>query len=129
MEAGDAAEWLLHAESDLTYAEAVRRSERELRELIETIPAMAFVSGQWIEFSGMSAEQNTGENWAATLHPDDREEHIAKWRAAHGSGQPFENEARHRDAQGNYRWLLVRAVPSRDDKGAIVKWYGALTDI
>jgi PAS domain S-box-containing protein len=119
--------------------EAVRRSERELRELIETIPAMAFVIGrdgssefvsrQWIEFSGMSAEQNTGENWAVTLHPDDREEHIAKWRTAHASGQPFENEARHRDAQGNYRWLLVRAVPSRDDKGAIVKWYGALTDI
>ena len=119
--------------------EAVRRSERELRELTETIPAMAFaigrdgssefVSRQWIEFSGMSAEKTTGEGWAATLHPDDREEHIAKWRAAHASGQPFENEARHRDAQGNYRWLLVRAVPSRDDKGAIVKWYGALTDI
>jgi PAS domain S-box-containing protein len=43
--------------------EAVRRSERELRELIETIPAMAFVIGrdgssefvsrQWIEFSGV----------------------------------------------------------------------------
>jgi PAS domain S-box-containing protein len=126
--------------SDRKRAEqAVRRSERELRELIETIPAMAFVVGregssefvsrQWIEFSGMSAEQNTGENWAATLHPDDREEHLAKWRAAYASGQPFENEARHRDVQGNYRWLLVRAVPSRDDKGAIVKWYGALTDI
>jgi PAS domain S-box-containing protein len=119
--------------------EAVRRSERELRELIETIPAMAFaigcdgsiefVSRQWIEFSGMSAEQTTGEAWAATLHPDDREEHIAKWRVAHASGEPFENEARHRDAQGSYRWLLVRAVPSRDEKGAIVKWYGALTDI
>jgi PAS domain S-box-containing protein len=119
--------------------EAVRRSERELRELIETIPAMAFVIGrdgssefvsrQWIEFSGISAEQNTDESWAATLHPDDREEHLAKRRAAHASGQPFENEARHRDAQGNYRWLLVRAVPSRNDKGAIVKWYGALTDI
>ena len=126
--------------SDRKRAEqAVRRSERELRELIETIPAMAFVIGrdgssefvsrQWIEFSGMSAEQTTGENWAATLHPEDREDHMAKWRAAHASGQPFENEARHRDVQGNYRWLLVRAVPSRDDKGAIVKWYGALTDI
>jgi len=68
--------------SDRKQAEqAVRRSERDLRELIETIPVMAFVIGhdgssqfvsrQWIEFSGMSAEQNTGENWAATLHPDD----------------------------------------------------------
>ncbi len=120
--------------SDRERAEqAVRRSEKELRELIETIPAMAFVIGrdgssefvsrQWIEFSGMSAEQNTGENWAATLHPDDREEHLAKWRAAYASGQPFENEARHRDVQGNYRWLLVRTVPSRDDEGAIVNWY------
>src|SRR6516162_10556503 len=125
--------------SSRKHNEAVRRSETGLRELIETIPAMAFaigrdgssefVSRQWMEFSGMSAEQTTGEGWAATLHPDDREEHIAKWRAAHASGQPFENEARHRDAQGNYRWLLVRAVPSRDDKGEIVKWYGALTDI
>src|ERR1700733_6232788 len=67
--------------SDRKRAEqAVRRSERELRELIETIPAMAFVIGrdgssefvsrQWIEFSGMSAAQTTGENWAATLHPE-----------------------------------------------------------
>ncbi|HTD55588.1 MAG TPA: PAS domain-containing protein, partial [Silvibacterium sp.] len=129
-----------HAAEELRASEdALRRVERDLRELIETIPAMAFVTGpdgsnefvsrQWIEFSGMSAEQTSRFGWTATLHPEDREEHFAKWRVAHDSGQPFENVARLRDAQGNYRWLLVRAVPSRDDKGAIVRWYGALTDI
>src|SRR4029077_9033429 len=119
--------------------QAVRRSEKQLRDLIETIPAMAFVtqadgtnefvSRQWIEFSGMSAERSSGGGWEVTLHPDDREQHLEKWRVSWTTGQPFENEARHRDAQGNYRWLLVRAVPLRNEHGNTVKWYGAAIDV
>jgi PAS domain S-box-containing protein len=119
--------------------EAVHRSEKQLRDLIETIPAMVFatradrsnefVSRQWIEFSGLSGEQSRGSGWAATLHPEDREQHLAKWQAAQASGQPFESEARHRDAHGNYRWLLVRAVPLRSEQGKILKWYGTAIDI
>jgi signal transduction histidine kinase len=45
------------------------------------------------------------------------------------SGEPFENEARHRSASGEYRWFLVRGVPLRDEQGRILKWYGTLTDI
>jgi PAS domain S-box-containing protein len=119
--------------------EAVRRSEKELRDLIGTIPAMAFVkradgsnefvSRQWIEFSGLSGEQSRGSGWAATLHPEDREQNLAKWQAAQASGQPFESEVRRRDARGNYRWLLVRAVPLRSEHGKILKWYGTAIDI
>jgi PAS domain S-box-containing protein len=119
--------------------EAVHRSEKQLRDLIETIPAMAFVtradgsnefvSRKWIEFSGLSAEQSAGSGWEVTLHPDDVQQHLAKWRAAWTTGKPFESEARHRDAHGNYRWLLVRAVPLRDERGNIVKWYGAAIDV
>jgi PAS domain S-box-containing protein len=119
--------------------EAVHRSEKQLRDLIETIPAMAFVtrsdgtdefvSRQWIEFSGLSAEQSSGGGWETTLHPEDREQHLEKWRAARANGEPFESEARHRNAAGTYRWLLVRAVPLRDHQGSILKWYGAVTDI
>jgi len=119
--------------------EAVRRSEKQLRDLIETIPAMAFVtradgsnefvSRKWIEFSGLSAEQSAGSGWERALHPDDVAAHLRKWREALASGQPAESEARHRDAHGNYRWLLVRAVPLRDEHGNIVKWYGAAIDV
>ena len=119
--------------------EAVRQSEKQLRDLIETIPAMAFVtrpdgssefvSRPWIEYSGLSEEQTAGSGWAVTLHPDDLKQHLAKWRVSRATGQPFENEARHRDAHGNYRWLLARAVPLRDEQEKILKWYGALTDI
>jgi len=118
---------------------AARASEKKLRNLIETIPAMVFVtrpdganefvSRPWIEFSGISSEQSEGAGWVDTIHPDDRKAHITKWRAACASGEPFENEARHRDAHGKYRWLLVRAVPLRDEQGKILKWYGTAIDV
>src|SRR5215472_11014979 len=114
-------------------------SERKLRDLIETIPAMAFVtrpdganefvSRQWIEFSGFSSDESAGADWAASIHPDDLEQHAAKWRAACANGEPFENESRHRDVHGHYRWLLVRAVPLRNGQGEIRKWYGTAIDV
>ena len=119
--------------------EAARRSERELRAVIETIPAVAFstwpdgsndwVNQRWVEYSGLSAEATSGAGWRSTVHPDDRDEHMNKWRTSLVSGEPLENEARHRGAHGEYRWFLVRAVPLRDEQGHILKWYGTLTDI
>ena len=41
----------------------------------------------------------------------------------------MESEARVRRADGQYRWLLIRNVPLRDEGGKIVKWYGTSTDI
>jgi len=35
---------------------------------------------------------------------------MTKWQQSLASGEPFENEARHRSANGEYRWFLVRAV-------------------
>jgi len=38
-------------------------------------------------------------------------------------------ESRLRRADGSYHWFLIRGVPSRDDAGQIVKWFGTCTDI
>jgi C4-dicarboxylate-specific signal transduction histidine kinase len=46
------------------------------------------------------------------------------------TGEPFENEVRYRRAEDEqYRWFLARAVPLRDQRGKILKWYGISTDI
>jgi PAS domain S-box-containing protein len=42
---------------------------------------------------------------------------------------PFENEARHRSRDGDYRWFLSRAVPLRDAEGRVTSWVGTMTDI
>jgi len=119
--------------------EAARRSEKELRDVIEAVPGMPFSARadgsaefsnrRWLEYSGLSAEENAGSGWQSAVHPDDLEQHVDKWRASLASGQPFENEVRNRSANGEYRWFLVRAVPLRDEHGSILKWYGLVTDI
>src|SRR5271166_1288390 len=120
--------------------EAARRSEGELRALIENVPAMvfialpgpsnAFVSRGWREYTGLSAEDTAGLGWQGVLHPEDLQRHMEKWRVCSASGEPFEDETRfRRAADGKYRWFLVRAVPLRDETGNILKWYGVLTDI
>ncbi len=117
----------------------LNRSERELRDVIDTIPAIAwsalpdgsnsYVNSRFVEYCGMPPEQIAGSGWHAATHPDDLERHNAKWLACVGSGKPFEDEVRFRRADGQYRWHLQRGVPLRDDAGNIVKWYGVLTDI
>jgi C4-dicarboxylate-specific signal transduction histidine kinase len=41
----------------------------------------------------------------------------------------MESEARVRRMDGDYRWLLIRNVPLRDELGNIVNWYGTAIDI
>src|SRR6266403_2038009 len=117
----------------------LRRSERELRDVIDTIPAIVwstlpdgsntYVNKRFVEYSGSSAEQTAGSGWQALIHPDDRERHAGKWMEAVATGKPLENEVRSRRSDGQYRWQLDRGVPLRDEDGNIVKWYGVTTDI
>ena len=117
----------------------LRRSERELRDVIDTIPAIVwstlpdgsnnYVNSRFTEYSGMSAEQMAGSGWQALIHPDDLERHAGKWIEAVATGKPHENEVRSRRSDGQYRWQLDRGVPLRDEDGNIVKWYGVTTDI
>jgi PAS domain S-box-containing protein len=117
----------------------LQHQEKHLRDVVETIPAMAFsarpdgstefVNRPWLDYTGLSEKANLDSGWQLTVHPDDLDEHLKKWRTSLATGASFENEARYRDASGDYRWFLVRAVPLRDEHGNILKWYGTLTDI
>jgi formate hydrogenlyase transcriptional activator len=120
--------------------EALRRSEQRLRDVIETIPTMAwttlpegasdFANRRWQEYTGMSLPDTSGEGWKKPFHPADIASHVEKWSASLATGKPLENEARLRRASdGQYRWFLHRGVPLRDERGEIVKWYGTATDI
>lgn len=119
--------------------DALRKSEKELRDVIDTIPAVVwstlpdgsntYINKRFVEYSGSSPEDVTGSGWQGLIHPDDLERHTAKWMEAVATGKPFENEVRGRRSDGQYRWELDRGVPLRDENGNIVKWYGVTTDI
>ena len=117
----------------------LEQREWKFREAIKTIPAMAFtalpdgsrtfVNQRWEEYTGLSVEQAAGLGWQAAVHPDDVNRVQEKWRISVVSGEPLEYEARFRRADGQYRWFQVRAVPLRDSRGKILKWYGISTDV
>jgi PAS domain S-box-containing protein len=119
--------------------EGARRSERELRDVIDAIPAFVwstlpdgavdFVNDRWLEFTGLSPQGALGWNWEAVIHPDDRPGAVAGWRAALKNGQSSEGEVRVRRADGEFRWWFFRNVPLHDEAGNIAKWYGTAVDI
>src|ERR1700693_766813 len=119
--------------------EKIRQNEKELRTIIETIPAFVetslpdgscdFVSQSWLNYLGLSKAEWLDWGWMATVHPDDIDKSAAKWRVALATGEPLEQEARCRMPNGEYRWFLGRNVPLRDEKGNITKWYGTLVDL
>ncbi|HEV2863711.1 MAG TPA: PAS domain-containing protein [Pyrinomonadaceae bacterium] len=119
--------------------EALAASERNLKLIIDTIPALAWSTGpdgsadffnqHYLDYVGLSAEQVAGWGWTVALHPDDRDGLAAKWQRNMAAGEPGEAEARLRRYDGEYRWFLFRTNPLRDELGNIVKWYGTNTDI
>jgi formate hydrogenlyase transcriptional activator len=119
--------------------ERLQRSERELREVIETIPCMAwsaaadgtaqFFNRRWLEYVGLAADQVQNWGWTVAVPPDDLSALEDYWRTVVASGQSAEIEARLRRFDGVYRWFLFRATPSFDDQGVVAKWYGTNTDI
>lgn len=119
--------------------ETLRKSEKELRTLVEIIPAyvgtsspdgtVEFLSQSWLDYSGMSREQAMGWGWAGAIHPQDLDRVLTAWQAGLTSGAPVEQELRCRKADQTYRWFLNRSLPLHDDEGKIVKWYGILFDI
>jgi len=118
--------------------ETLRKSERELRTLIDVMPAYVgtalpdgtadFFSQRWLDYFGQTREEAMGWGWAHVIHPDDVDRVVANWRAGLASGEPVEQELRCRRADGVYHWFLNRNLALRDE-GKIVKWYGILFDI
>ena len=117
----------------------LQREEGKLREAIETIPAMAWVTGpdgavqfrnrRWVEYTGLPQLGKAEELRKVVVHPEDLDRIERRLRASIASGEPYEEEMRIRRTDGEYRWFLSRVVPLRDKRGKVVKWYGAATDI
>lgn len=116
------------------------RQERKLRAVVETIPATTwsalpdgsvdFISNQWRKDAGVPGDVTPEAGWKRAIHPEDMAAYVERWQASLVSGELFECEARLRSGlHGEYRWFLSRAVPLRDARGGIFKWYGIWTDI
>ena len=120
-------------------AAALRESESRFRTFAQAIPNHFWTSlpsghldwfnDQTLAYTGRTSASLIGDRWAEIVHPDDIERAAEAWAHSLVSGDDYEIEFRILRADGEYLWHLVRALPMRDDKGAITRWIGTNTDI
>lgn len=118
---------------------ALRERETRWRQLAESMPNLVwtcdpaghwdYLSRQWVEYTGVPEAQQLGVGWLAQVHPEDRDAVVSTWQRTVSGGEPFEIQFRLRRRDGAWRWHQTHAVPIRDAAGALVKWYGANTDV
>jgi len=116
-----------------------KRAESESRTLLDAIPqqiwsgppdgTLDYCNERWRSYIGLGLEELQGDGWQRMLHPGDRERVLNAWHESVTKGTLYEQEERHRSADGAYRWFLARGVPLRNADGRIVRWYGTNTDI
>jgi formate hydrogenlyase transcriptional activator len=120
--------------------EKIREQEAELRQILDFVPQLVRVFGpdheriyaNWIglDYLGISLEEwRQIHDVCRFVHPDDGDRMRAFFDRARSIGAACELEVRLRKADGSYRWFLVRYNPVCDNKGQVMRWYVAGTDI
>lgn len=118
---------------------ALRESEAKFRTIANAMPQMVwstlpdgyhdYYNRQWYDYTGMPEGSTDGEGWNGMFHPEDQPLAWERWRHSLQTGDTYEIQYRLRHRSGQYRWVLGRALPIRNDAGTIIRWMGTCTDI
>ncbi|MBM4169551.1 MAG: PAS domain S-box protein [Ignavibacteria bacterium] len=130
-------------ETDIREREAAERSLREselrFRTLAENAPvgiwladpdgSVGYINPHLAEITGLSIESAHGTGWASRLHPDDRERVFAAWTRFVKGEVPYALTYRFQRADGEIRWVIGQAMPSRSNEGELMGFVGTLVDV
>jgi PAS domain S-box-containing protein len=113
--------------------------EMELRQILDLAPQLVGVLGPraqrlyanrvTLSYYGVTLDEWRQRDRRSEVHPDDVDRITAYIDHSLTTGAAGELEMRLRAGDGTYRWFLVRSNPLRDDRGQLVRWYVAYTDI
>jgi len=114
--------------------------ERELRQLVDAVPQHIVVLAAGgrrlhanqvvLDYHGLTLEEFLAEvTPTKCVHPEDLERYLNLRQSGIKSGAPWEAEIRLRKKDGQSRWFLIRANPLHDERGGVLRWYLAGTDI
>lgn len=117
----------------------LRSAEGSLRTIADLVPDLLWrndahgdanwFNQRWLQYTGQTLDEALGKRWIDAIHPLDRDAANIDTVRARASDVPREQQQRIRDAQGNYRWFLIRSEPMRDEQDRVTAWFTAATDI
>ncbi|AHJ98559.1 PAS domain-containing protein [Hymenobacter swuensis] len=113
--------------------------QERTRFILEALPVMVwtnrpdgstdYFNTRWLEFTGRALADTVGWNWTQDIHPDDLTNVETFWAKARSTGSELQTEYRLRRHDGQFRWVLVRALPRFAADGQLLMWVGCGTDI
>lgn len=119
--------------------EDLKLSEEKFKTITNAMPQMIwstlpdgfhdYYNDRWYEFTGVPYGSTDGEGWNQMFHPDDQENAWSVWKESLATGKPYEIQYRLKHKSGQYRWVLGRALPIKNEKNEIIRWMGTCTDI
>ncbi len=118
---------------------ALRTQEERYRALIEASAAVVWraspngsiIDGAlgWGTPDSQFLNDLTDFAWLENVHPEDRARVTSAWLETLASEEAGTIEYRIGQSNGEYRWVLTRAVPLRDPDGVVQEWVGTVADI
>jgi PAS domain S-box-containing protein len=90
---------------------------------------LEYVNQRVLDFFGQPFAGLRDDLWTDFVHPDDVDRVCSEASRARDAGQPLDLVYRVRRADGAYRWIHRHAMPLRDGRDAIIRWYGWSFDI
>ncbi|EXJ77867.1 hypothetical protein A1O3_09026 [Capronia epimyces CBS 606.96] len=89
-----------------------------------------YFSKRWYDYTGLTPAESLGLGWKLPFHEEDMPEALRRWTHSLATGEEYKAQYRCKRYDGEWRWMLGRALPLRDNKtGRILKWFGSCTDI
>ncbi|HXW93546.1 MAG TPA: PAS domain S-box protein [Terriglobales bacterium] len=119
--------------------QALLESERRFRLMSDSAPVLMWMAGpdklctdfnkEWLRFTGRTMQQELGEGWAESIHPNDSEVCLRTYTKAFDMRREFSMEYRLRRHDGQYRWILDKGVPRFLEDGTFAGYIGYCVDI
>ncbi|MGH8910111.1 MAG: ATP-binding protein, partial [Egibacteraceae bacterium] len=116
-----ASELLARVGAHLQLGRQRREGEERFHALADSTPALIWVADiggrrtffnrGWLEFTGRGMDDELGDGWAESVHPDDLDRCRRVFATAFAARQPLETEHRLRRHDGIYRWIACRGAP------------------
>jgi PAS domain S-box-containing protein len=117
----------------------LQESEHRFRIMADCAPMMvwmtdrhgdwAFFNKTWLDFTGLTFDQERAHGWQRTVHPDDVQRYRSLLDERLTTHQPFQIDFRLRRRDGEYRWLRNQAVPRGSTDLKFEGFIGSCMDI
>jgi PAS domain S-box-containing protein len=88
-----------------------------------------FVNNRWLEFTGRSMQEEMGDGWTGSIHPEYGQSVHEAFARAFEDRTPFISEFPMLRKDGEYRWMRGHGEPRYLENGTFMGYVGCLIDV